>query len=149
MVRDDEVAADVTQETFVKGWRALGSLNDPAAFGGWIRTIALNQVRDWVRAQRPTSPLESDDRDQMQRQWADEAVGPAELLHSAQQQQQVRDAIQRLNDDQRLVIVMHHLEGKPVVDISRELNIPLGTVLSRLARGREALRRKLAPHVED
>ena len=149
MVRDDEAAADVTQEAFVRAWRALDSLNDPQAFGGWIRMITLNQVRDWARAQRPTGSLDADSADQVPRQWADESIGPAEQLEISEQQQQVRDAIARLGEDQQVVVVMHHLEGKPVADISRELGIPLGTVLSRLARGREALRRKLAPHVED
>jgi len=149
MMRDDEAAADVTQETFVRAWRALDSLNDPQAFGGWIRMIALNQVRDWARAHRPTGSLDADSADQVPRQWADESIGPAEQLEISEQQQQVRDAIARLGEDQQVVVVMHHLEGKPVADISRELGIPLGTVLSRLARGREALRRKLAPHVED
>lgn len=149
MVGDDDAAADITQETFVRAWRSLPGLNEPEAFGGWIRMIALNQVRDWARARRPTEPLESDEGDQVPRQWADDSLNPAEQLEVAEQQRRVRDAIERLGDEQKLVVVMHHLEGKPVADISTELSIPIGTVLSRLARGREALRRKLAPYVEE
>lgn len=149
MVTNDDAAADLTQETFIRAWSSLSRLKDPRAFPGWIRMIALNITRDWVRAKRPTEPLESDDEDGLEKQWADDAAGPAEELEITEQQAQIRDAIQRLSDDQRLVVVMHHLESKPVAEIGRELDIPVGTVLSRLARGREALRIKLAPYVEE
>ncbi len=149
MVGDDDTAADLTQETFIRAWNSLPRLKAPRAFPGWIRMIALNMIRDWVRAKRPTEPLESDDEDGLEKQWADDAAGPAEELEITEQQAQIREAIQRLSDDQRLVVVMHHLEGKPVAEIGRELDIPVGTVLSRLARGRDALRIKLAPYVEE
>jgi len=149
MVGNEEAAADLTQETFIRAWRSLPRLDEPKAFGGWLRTIALNLTRDSLRGNRPTESLEANDGREMPRQWADARAGPAEQLESAEQQRQVTAAIQRLNEDQRLVIVMHHLEGKAVAEIGRELGIPVGTVLSRLARGREALRIKLAPYVEE
>ncbi len=149
MVGNDDIAADLTQETFIRAWNSLPRLQDPRAFGSWLRTIGLNITRDWVRARKPTEPLERDEEDDLEKQWADDAPGPAEILEMTEQQAQMRDAIQRLSDDQRLVVVMHHLEGKPVAEIGRELDIPVGTVLSRLARGREALRIKLAPYVEE
>ncbi len=147
MVGDDETAADLTQETFIKAWRSLSRLKEPAAFAGWLRMIALNLTRDHVRGRRPTEPLENEDEDGNPRQWADDGAGPDEQAESAQFQAQVRDAVMRLNEEQRLVVVMHHLEGMPVADIAETLQIPVGTVLSRLARGREALKRKLSPHL--
>ena len=149
MVANDDAAADLTQETFIRAWKSLPRLKDSRALPGWLRMIALNITRDWVRAKRPTEPLENDDDDGLEKQWADDSAGPAEELEITEQQAQIRDAVQRLSDDQKLVVVMHHLEGKPVAEIGRELDIPVGTVLSRLARGREALRIKLAPYVEE
>jgi RNA polymerase sigma-70 factor (ECF subfamily) len=149
MVMHDDAAADLTQETFIRAWNSLPRLKEPRAFPGWLRMIALNITRDWVRAKKPTESLESDEEDGAEKQWADDGAGPVEELEITEQQAQIRDAIQRLNDDQRLVVVMHHLEGRPVAEIGRELGIPVGTVLSRLARGREALRIKLAPYVEE
>jgi len=61
---------------------------------------------------------------------------------------EVHRAIGTLPEHQREVIVMHHLQGTPVQEVAEQLSLALGTVLSRLARGREALRRKLAPYVE-
>ncbi len=139
----------LTQETFIRAWRSLPRLQEPKAFGGWLRMIALNLTRDWLRADRPTQPLDGENDEEMPRQWADDGAGPADQLETSEQQRQVTEAIQRLNEDQRLVIVMHHLEGKPVAEIGEDLGIPVGTVLSRLARGREALRIKLAPYVEE
>jgi len=149
MIGNDEAAADLTQETFIRAWRSLPRLQEPKAFGGWLRMIALNLTRDWLRADRPTQPLDGENDEEMPRQWADDGAGPADQLETSEQQRQVTEAIQRLNEDQRLVIVMHHLEGKPVAEIGEDLGIPVGTVLSRLARGREALRIKLAPYVEE
>jgi len=149
MIGNDEAAADLTQETFIRAWRSLARLQEPKAFGGWLRMIALNLTRDWIRADRPTQPLDGENDEEMPRQWADDGAGPADQLETSEQQRQVTEAIQRLNEDQRLVIVMHHLEGKPVAEIGEDLGIPVGTVLSRLARGREALRIKLAPYVEE
>ncbi len=149
MIGNEETAADLAQETFIRAWRSLPRLQEPKAFGGWLRMIALNLTRDWVRADRPTEPLDGENDEEMARQWADDEAGPADRLRTSEQQRQVTEAVHRLNEDQRLVIVMHHLEGKPVAEIGRELGIPVGTVLSRLARGREALRIKLAPYVEE
>lgn len=146
MVGDDETAADLTQETFIKAWRSLPLLKEPAAFGGWLRTIALNLTRDHVRGHRPTEPLESDD-DENPRQWADDGPGPDEQMATGERQTHIREAVMRLNEEQRTVVVMHHLEGVPVAEIASELGIPVGTVLSRLARGRDALKRKLLPYL--
>jgi RNA polymerase sigma-70 factor (ECF subfamily) len=148
MVRDDDVAEDLTQDTFVKAWDGLPGLEEPKAFGGWLRTIATNVTRDYVRAKKDTEPLEDDTGDDPPKQWADDGPGPATTVQSEETQEFVRDAILRLSEHQRTVVTMHHLEGKPVADIGEELDIPVGTVLSRLARGRDALKRMLAPYVE-
>ncbi|MFO7946337.1 MAG: sigma-70 family RNA polymerase sigma factor [Armatimonadota bacterium] len=147
MVRDDDAAEDLTQDVFVRAWDALPTLNEPKAFSGWLRVIATNITRDYVRARKDTEPLDGDDEDPP-RQWADDTPGPAAQVGQQQIQQRVAEAILRLSEHQRVVVTMHHLEQKPVADIAGELDIPVGTVLSRLARGREALRRMLAPYVE-
>jgi len=61
----------------------------------------------------------------------------------------VRRAVLDLPEHQRTVVVMHHLEGKPVSEIMEDLGLPKGTVVSRLARARQALRRRLAPFVDE
>jgi len=70
-------------------------------------------------------------------------------LDRVQHWNRVRRAVLALPEHQRTVVAMHHLEGKPVDEIAREMSMPKGTVVSRLARGRKALRRRLARFVEE
>ena len=74
--------------------------------------------------------------------------GPAQQAQDREQERAVRGAVLALPEHQRTVVTMYHLEGKPVEEIMRELGLPKGTVVSRLSRGREALRRQLAAYVE-
>ena len=149
MVRNDDIAEDLTQDTFVKAWDGLPGLEEPKAFGGWLRTIATNVTRDYIRGKKDTEPLEDNTDDDPPKQWAHSGPGPDAVVESEETQDSVRDAILRLSEHQRIVVTMHHLEGKPVADIADELDVPVGTVLSRLARGRDALKRMLAPYVEE
>ena len=142
-VGDPELAADLTQDTFVKAWESLRKLRDPNAFGGWVRAMAINLMRDHFRRARQTDPLDE--------AAPIESTGesPAERAARREQAEAVRRAVLALPEHQRTVVAMHHLEGKPVDEIAREMSMPKGTVVSRLARGRKALRRRLARFVEE
>lgn len=147
---DEETAADLTQDTFVKAWHAMPRLRTGAAFAGWLRIIATNLVRDKGRRRRPESTItDNTSEDGPDFDLPDDGPLPQDQLHLRQQQYRVREAILRLPEPQRIVVILHHLEDVPVAEIATQLDIPLGTVLSRLARGRDALRRKLGPYVEE
>jgi len=141
-------AEDVTQQAFVRAWEELPRLKEPGAFAGWLNRIAVNLARDLGR-----SPAR---REQSGGGAADEAAqtihngGPApeEGLAEAERDEAVHDAIASLPEPHREVILMHHIEGTPVKDVAKTLGVPVGTVLSRLARARDTLRRKLTPYVE-
>lgn len=149
LTADPEAAADLTQETFVKAWHALPRLKTDVAFGGWLRIIATNLVRDRGRRRKPEVVMsDAAYEDGEGPEAIDEGPGMEQQLILTQQQRIVHEAVSRLPEPQRLVIIMHHFEEKPVAEIASELSIPLGTVLSRLARGREALKRRLGPYVE-
>jgi RNA polymerase sigma-70 factor, ECF subfamily len=146
---DEEVAADLTQDTFVRAWHGLPRLRATHAFAGWLRIIATNLVRDRSRRRRPESTItENTSENGPDLDVADDAPRLHDQYATRLQQRRIREAILRLPEPQRAVIVMHHLEEVPVAEIAALLAIPLGTVLSRLARGREALRRRLGPYVE-
>lgn len=149
LTNDEEAAADLTQETFVKAWSAMRRLRASSAFGGWLRIIATNLVRDRSRRRRPESTMTDTVTEEGQELDPADGTPPAEeTLALRQRQRLVREAVIRLPEPQRLVVMMHHFEDVPVAEIATALNIPLGTVLSRLARGRDTLRRRLGPHVE-
>jgi len=141
-VRDRELASDLTQDVFVRAWERLPGLRDPAAFSGWLRSLAMNIVRDHFRRAREAETLDEADA------VADGNPGPAELVSDRGRDQAVRRAVLALPEHQRLAVVMYHLEGRPVNEVAKVLGVPKNTVVSRLARGREALRRNLGSHLE-
>lgn len=142
-VGDPELAADLTQDVFVRAWEKLGRLREPEAFGGWLRALATNIVRDHFRTARQTEPLDES------APIVAETEEPPEQAATHERERAVRAAVLELPEHQRTVVVMHHLEGKRVDDVAAELGLPKGTVVSRLARGREAMRRKLARFVDE
>ncbi|MEA3403276.1 MAG: sigma-70 family RNA polymerase sigma factor [Armatimonadota bacterium] len=139
---DPELAADLTQEAFVRAWERLPTLRDPAAFSGWLRTMTVNLVRDHFRGARDEEALDGADP------LPSGEDGPSRAVERSEQDRAVREAVLRLPEHQRTVVTMHHLEGIPVTEIARMLGLPKGTVVSRLARGRENLRRRLAPYID-
>ena len=149
-VREPELAADLTQQTFVRAWESLSRLRQAGAFRGWLHRIAVNLVRDEVKSGRarlevtvsqltddstPYAPIATDD-------------GPEEAALRSELRRELWSALGSLPVEQRGAVVMHHLEGMAVSEIAQAMGVRPGTVMSRLARAREALRRRLSQYVE-
>lgn len=148
LLGDDERAMDATQEVFVKAWQGLPRLRETEAFAGWLKIITTNLARDYGRRRKPERTLtEETDGDQPERDHPDPGPSVEDTLERSETRRAIREAVARLPEPQQIVVVMHHFEDKPVAEIAEELGLPLGTVLSRLARGREALKRRLSPHI--
>ncbi len=141
LVGETSVAEDLTQDTFVRAWENLGRLRHEQAFGGWLRRIALNLVWDHVRRRENDEPL----GDEAAQTWAAGETPAEDVVAAAGLARQVRRAVMALPEHQRVVMAMFYWEDMPVNEIARVLGIARGTVISRLARGREALRRRLGP----
>lgn len=153
MTRNDADAADLTQEVFVRAYRALPRLQTPEAFTAWLYRIAVNLSRNWLR-DRGRIRVESlelpgeEGEEGNTREIADPSGDPAALLQTRDMQERVQKAIAGLSPDHRQVVTLHHLEGMPVEEIARVVGCSIGTVKSRLSRARENLKRKLAGYVE-
>ncbi len=141
MVGEAAVAEDLTQDTFVRAWENLRRLRHEQAFGGWLRRIALNLIWDHLRSQRTTEEI----GEQGPEIWADPTAPPDEQATQSALARKVRAAVLALPEHQRVVLAMYYWEDMPVNDIARALGIARGTVISRLARGRETLRQRLGP----
>ena len=141
-VGDTELAADLTQDAFVRAWEKLPGLREPEAFSGWLRSLTVNMIRDHYRRERETEPLDD------QLALADDNPGPAQAMAMDEQERRVREAVLALPEHQRTPVVMYHLEGRPVDEVAELLGVPKNTVISRLARGRAALRRRLAAYLQ-
>ncbi|MFQ6133814.1 MAG: RNA polymerase sigma factor [Armatimonadota bacterium] len=146
MLPSAEDAADATQDAFVKAWRGLARLREPEALEGWLWQIARNAVLDAARRRR-AGPEEQygEDAQVALKLAADESdqAAPAAALEQQELGEIVRTAIRSLPAIHREPLVMHYLQGLSIKQIAAALEAPEGTVLSRLARGREALKRKL------
>lgn len=140
-------AADVTQDAFIRAWRALPELRSDGLFGVWLHRIVLNGCRDLIK-KKGRKPTVSFEEIETSDNFESRAPIPERAVLADEKHDAVRQAIRSLNEGHRLVVTMHHLEGMNVDSISKVLRIPRGTVMSRLSRARETLKRKLAPYVE-
>ena len=153
LLGNQEDADDMTQEVFVRAYRALPRLQTPEAFTSWLYRIAVNLSRNWLRdrgrVRVESLELPGDDGEEGNtREIADPTGDPAALTQTKDMQERVRKAIAGLSPDHRAVITLHHLEGISVEEIAKMMDCSIGTVKSRLSRARDNLKRKLAGYVE-
>lgn len=134
------LADDLAQEALTKALRKSNQLRDPKARDAWLFSILTNCYRDHFRRQR-----DMDDIDDVE--LSDETTPES---HSSRQEVvvQVRAAIARLPQGQRQVVTLVDLEGFSYIEVADILGVPIGTVMSRLCRARNALRALLVPQLE-
>jgi RNA polymerase sigma-70 factor (ECF subfamily) len=133
-------AEDLTQQTFLSAQRALAQLREPAAARGWLGAILRTGFLKGVRKRRPLSAESHDVA-------LDDFAGPI-AEDPAIDGETLAAALAGLSDDSRLILTMFYFEELSYRDIAAQLEVPLGTVMSRLSRAKEQLRRKLAPMME-
>jgi RNA polymerase sigma-70 factor (ECF subfamily) len=148
VVGDREAAADAVQETFFSAYRNLGSFRGDS-FRSWLTRIALNAATDIlrVRKRRPVDPFpEWEDED-----WqppAGEDASPERTTMLRSRSRAINAALQQVTADQRTAIVLFDVQGYDYHEIAQMTNVSLGTVKSRIHRGRLALRDLLAGDME-
>jgi RNA polymerase sigma-70 factor (ECF subfamily) len=146
ILSNDADAADATQDALVSAWRQLPSLRDPAAFDGWLNRIVANAAlmarRHRVRL-REVTVAPAYPRDETQQ------PEPAQDPHARSAMDEFVDsdaigrAFDRLRPKDRMILVLHHVEERPVAEIARSLGIPIGTAKWRLHAARSALERAM------
>jgi RNA polymerase sigma-70 factor (ECF subfamily) len=145
---DHDQAADATQAAYVRAFRSLPNFRGSSSFTTWLYRIVTNVCLDMVRGRRRhpqslTEEVEGPDRD-----LPDERAGPPERALQTELQTVVHDALQRLRPEHRVVLALYDLAGRSYEDIAEALQLPLGTVKSRLNRARNALREEMAAYWE-
>ena len=132
-------AQDASQEAFVRAWRRIDRFRGDSSFNTWFWSILRNVCIDRIRkrAKRKHASL-SDTYD-----TPDPSAGPAALADQSEQAQQLWRAIRQLSEPQREIIIMSHFNEMSYRQIAEVLDIPIGTVMSRLHNARKALREKL------
>jgi RNA polymerase sigma-70 factor (ECF subfamily) len=151
---DREEAEDITQETFIKAYRSLDSFRGQASFSTWLYKIATNLCIDRARTKkrRPQQAYSLDepvDRDEEKgaREIPDNRYEPGKGVERDEMRALVRETVAEMPEKMRQVLIMCDLQGMPYEEISRILDVPLGTVKSRLFHARADLARRLRPYM--
>ncbi|MFN8178293.1 MAG: sigma-70 family RNA polymerase sigma factor [bacterium] len=135
-LRNADDADDLVQETFVRVWQSLDRFDDTRPFAPWVITIAVNRAKTMVGRARPT--------DELSEEIAWEGSTPLEEAETSGLARDVRAAVDALPEEQRVVLHLRAAEDLSYREIADALDVPMGTVMSRLSRARETLRRTLA-----
>jgi RNA polymerase sigma-70 factor (ECF subfamily) len=146
-VRDPEQALDITQEAFIKAYRALPRFRGDSAFYTWLYRIAVNTAKNYLAAQRrrPTDiELDMQDPDQYGlHAKLKETDTPEAVALSHELQETLEQAIDALPDDLRTAIILRELDGMSYEEIAETMDCPVGTVRSRIFRARDAISKKV------
>ena len=140
LVQDHAEAEDVVQDALMHSYVKLSTFRRQSAFYTWLYRIAVNRVWCIKRRQRHEVSLEDAERVYSMQDRSDL---PSREIESDEQRRMVQDALQLIHQKHREVLVLRHIEGYSYVMISEILEIPIGTVRSRIHRGRLELRQQL------
>ena len=150
LVGSPEDALDLSQEAFLKAWKALPRFEAKAKFSTWLYRIVHNVVYDWTRRRRPESADEWNEEllsrekiDPASRTTPAGALRPDASLSNSELREKIEEALDTLSPEHREAVLLKDVQGLAYKEIADCLSIPIGTVMSPLHRGRKALERKL------
>jgi RNA polymerase sigma-70 factor (ECF subfamily) len=148
IVRDRDAAEDAVQEAFFSAYRNLGRFSGPS-FRAWLTRIALNAAKDILRKRkrRPAEPY-PEWEDESWQPPAPDSDGPEQMSLVSQQRAALARAMETVTDDQRTAIVLFDVQGYDYAEIAGLTGVSVGTVKSRIHRGRLTLREQLGPAME-
>jgi RNA polymerase sigma-70 factor (ECF subfamily) len=149
-IRDQSEVEDVTQEAFIKAYRALPAFRGDSAFYTWLYRIGINTAKNYLMAMGRRAPTSTE-------VGAEEAEGfeegeqlrdintPESVLLTNEIAETVNSTIEQLPEELRRAIQMREIEGMSYEDIAQAMDCPIGTVRSRIFRAREAIAERLRP----
>ncbi len=138
-----EDAVDVAQEAFLSAWRGLPTFRGEAGFATWLYRLTSNAAIDHLRRTRRQRGELSLDGDETGLDAAEAGPGPQEAAEQGELRAAVADGLRQLSDSHRQILVLRELQSMSYEEISQALDLDLGTVKSRIARARGALRKIL------
>jgi RNA polymerase sigma-70 factor (ECF subfamily) len=151
LVRDSAEIEDITQEAFIKAYRALPQFRGESAFYTWLYRIAINTAKNYLatKSRRPVTVGEFQGADDGEFFDLGDVVEdnntPDAVLHSRQVAEAVNAAIEALPEDLKAAITLREIEGLSYEEIAQAMDCPIGTVRSRIFRAREAIAQRLRP----
>lgn len=149
MMGNHEDAWDLAQETFLRVYRSLHRFQGKSSFSTWLFTITTNICRDELRKRQRrvkthslSQPIQVKDGE-IEREIVDDSMIPEDISINRELRDEIQGIIDKLPDDQKEVIVLRELQGFSYEEIAEIIGVALGTVKSRISRGRRNLREEL------
>ncbi|MGS0679542.1 RNA polymerase sigma factor RpoE [Shewanella sp. 125m-7] len=151
-VRNQADVADVSQEAFIKAYRALPNFRGESAFYTWLYRIAVNTAKNHLVAQGRRAPANDVDAEEAEYYDGSDALkefaSPERLVLSEEIQKVIFDTLDTLPEELKMAISFRELDGMSYEEIANVMDCPVGTVRSRIFRAREAIDKKLKPLLE-
>ena len=157
MTRNSSDAEDLVQETYIKGWRSFHTFQEGTNLRAWLFRIMTNTYINKYNAQkRKGTEVELDDVEELFLYKRLGSIDQSQLSSSAEDQMldlftddEVKNALESLPEDFRIPVLLSDVDGFSYKEISEMLEIPIGTVMSRLHRGRKAMQKMLYEYARD
>ena len=151
-IRDASEVEDVTQETFIKAYRALPTFRGDSAFYTWLYRIGINTAKNYLvamgrRAPTMTGVDNEEAEDIEQGEQLKDLNTPENQMISRQVAETVNSTLQELPEELRTAITLREIDGLSYEEIAQIMNCPIGTVRSRIFRAREAIAERLRPQL--
>ncbi len=142
MIRDDDMAMDIVQDSFVKGFSNLSELESPDSFVSWMRRIAVNKAKDWFKKKQEISFSQMADEEGNEPDFEDERAEnmPEAVVDRNETARLVDEILNGLSDEQRIAVGMYYYQNMSVAEIAEELAVSENTVKSRLNYGRKKIK---------
>jgi RNA polymerase sigma-70 factor (ECF subfamily) len=143
MMRNEDEALDLSQEAWVKAWQRLHQFQGDSSFATWMTRIVINLCLDQIRRQKKmrAESIEQIEEEAggVERQMPVEHVNPIEGLEKEELRKRIDEAMAKLTEAHRTVLVLHEFQGMEYKEIARKVGISIGTVMSRLFYARRRM----------
>ena len=152
-VRDQDEVLDVTQEVFVKAYRAMNNFRGDAQFYTWLYRIAINTAKNFLVAKSRRPPATDIDVDE--REFSEQSVviseegNPEDQLSGEQLKRVLQKALEDLPEELRVALMLREFDGLSYDEIAQIMDCPVGTVRSRIFRGRESIEKSITKMESD
>jgi len=150
-VKDVQIAEDIVQDSFIKAFKALESFREDSSFYTWIYRITVNTSKNFLVSKKRRSELLNSDLSEEASYEIEpvETYSPEDLLQATQLKKVITETIDQLGEDTRTALTLRELDGLSYEQIADVVNCPVGTVRSRIFRGREVIDEAISQYKQD
>ncbi len=150
-VKDVQIAEDVVQDSFIKAYKALETFREDSSFYTWIYRITVNTSKNFLVSKKRKSELLNSDLSEEASYEIEpvETYSPEDFLQATQLKKVITETIDQLGEDTRTALTLRELDGLSYEQIAEVVNCPVGTVRSRIFRGREVIDEAISEYKQD